>query len=414
MKRNFAILFSFLLTAASRPQAQNLDYPQRTFLYEHAYTIHPDETFSRTSWEYIVPNINNKRIVLIGEFTHGSKEILEVRNDLIRFLHEKLGFDAIVFESGIGELAAADINRKQLNATQMTPVFPGGRRTREDRELMEYAKKSNISVAGFDVQRSGNSFVSILKNAARKQNLDTAFCSKLEERFGIIQRELADKKAVYDAVSAKTIQLVADYQKIHDQLSINKAGNFSREQLFSLKTIANRVRFLQYMLRFVNDRDLNSVYEARDSAMADNIRWLADSIYKNEKIIVVGHNFHIAKSNEHLTVMGGILRNYYPNDMYSLGVFAGSGSYADSSGKEIKMLPPDSANTDLKHIIARLGGFTSYLHIPENKVPGTEWLHQYIVVNDTFIDPAGSGKMIPAKQFDGLLLLKKVSFTRGF
>jgi hypothetical protein len=84
--------------------------------------------------------------------------------------------------------------------------------------------------------------------------------------------------------------------------------------------------------------------------------------------------------------MGEVLRTYYPNDMYSLGVFAGSGAYADNSGKETKMLPPDSLHTDIKHIIAQLKGFSGYLHIPEKKVKGTEWLHQYIIVNDTFID----------------------------
>ncbi len=409
MKRIFPILLSFLLAAAFTSHAQNLDYPQRSWLKDNAYTIHTDETMSRASWEYIVPHITDKRIVLIGEFTHGAKEISGLRNDLVRFLHEQLGFNTILFESGTGELAVVDVNRKQLNATQMTLGFFGGWRTKENRELMEYVKAANISVAGFDVQRTGNSFKQLLKTNAGKYNMDTTFCSGLEDRYGIIQRELADKKAVYDSVRAKTVQLIADYQQAYSLLSGNKSGNFSREFLLTRRTITNRIRFLEYMLRFVKDKNWNSRWVARDSAMADNIRWLADSIYKNEKLVVVGHNYHIAKSNEHLTVMGEVLHTYYPTGMYSLGVFAGSGAYADNSGKETKMLPPDSIHTDLKHIIAQLKGFTNYLHIPEKNVNGTEWLHQYITVNDTFIDPGGSNKMILAKQFDGLLLLKKAS-----
>ncbi|HEY6506257.1 MAG TPA: erythromycin esterase family protein [Chitinophagaceae bacterium] len=409
MKRTLLLLISFLLTAALNLQAQTLDYPQRTFLRENAYTIHPDETFSKSSWDYLVPNITDKRIMMLGEFTHGAKEIFQLHNNLVRFLHEQLGFNTILFESGIGELAVVDINRKQLNGAQMTLGFFGGWRTKENRELMEYVKTNNISVAGFDVQRTGNSFKQLLKTTAHKYKIDTVFCAALEDRFGLIQRELSGGKAVYDSVNSKTWQLIADYQKIYGQLSGNRSGNFARDLLLSCRTIINRVRFLEYMLRFVKDRDWNSRWAARDSAMADNIRWLADSIYNNEKLLVIGHNFHIAKSNEKEKVMGEILREYYPGNTYSLGFFAASGAYADNAGKEIKMLPPDSAHADLKHIIAPFKGFTTYLHIPEKKVPGTEWLHQYIVVNDTFIDLGGSNKIILAKQFDGLLLLKKVS-----
>ncbi|MBL7737607.1 MAG: erythromycin esterase family protein [Chitinophagaceae bacterium] len=409
MKNNLPILALLFLLTASGSYAQQLDYPQRSWLKDNAYTIHPDETFGKASWEYIFPHINDKRIILIGEFTHGAKEISIVRNDLVRFLHEKLGFNTLLFEAGIGELAAVDINRQQLNAAQMTSGFYLNGRTKENRELMNYVKTNNMAIAGFDVQRSGNTFITVFKNTARKQNLDTAICSQLENSFTILDRELANRKAVYDSVSSKTLLLIAGYQQVYDQLSVNKAGNFSREHVFTLKTIASRIRFLQYKLRFVKDRDWNSAWEARDSAMADNIRWLADSVFKNEKLIILGHNFHIAKSNEQLTVMGGILRTRYPRQMYSLGVFAGSGSYADNYEKETKMLPPDSAGTDLKHIITLLPGFTSYLNIPANKVNGTDWLHKNIVVNDTFIDLNSSNKMILAKQFDGVLLLKKVS-----
>jgi erythromycin esterase len=408
MKKTPAVLFLCLLAAAAI-HAQTLDYPQRTYLRENAYTIYPDETYSRSSWEYIVPNISDKRIVLLGEFTHGAKEIFQVRNELIRFLHEKQGFNTILFESGIGELAAVDINRKQLNVAQMTLGFFGAWRNTAFKTLMDYAKINNMAVSGFDVERTGNSFKDILKTAARKQNIDTTFCNKLEERFGMIQQQLVDKKVVYDSVSTKTFQLIADYQQTYDLLSVNRPGNFGKDVMFSRRTITNRIRFLQYMLQFAKDKDWNSRRAAADAVMADNIRWLADSIYKNEKLIVIGHNFHIAKSNEHQKVMGEILHNLFPADTYSFGFFAGSGSYADDSGKETKMLPPDSAGIDFKHIIAPFKGFVTYLHIPETKLPGTEWLHQYVVVNDTFIDPGGSNKMIPAKEFDGLLFLKKVS-----
>lgn len=409
MKNILLLLVALLLLTASGSYAQQLDYSQRSWLKDNAYTIHPDETFSKASWEYIFPHINDKRIILVGEFTHGAKEIFLLRNELIRFLHEQLGFNTILFESGIGELAAADINRRQLNTVQMTAGFSDAWHSKENRDLVEYVKKNNISVAGFDAERTGNAFRKLFSTVAHTYDLDTAFCGTLEDRFSVIQRELADKKTVYDAVSPKTTTLITDYQKIYTQLSGNRSGNFSRELLLTRRTLINRIRYLEYMLRFVQNEDGNRRLAARDSVMAENTRWLADSIYKNEKLVVISHNFHIAKHNDPSAVMGELLCHYYPGNTYSIGIFAGTGSYADNKGKEIKLLPPDTTSTDLKHIIALLPGFTSYLHIPENKVSGTDWLYKDVVVNDTFIDLNSANKMILARQFDGVLLLKKVS-----
>lgn len=74
-----------------------------------------------------------------------------------------------------------------------------------------------------------------------------------------------------------------------------------------------------------------------------------------------------------------------------------------------KSLTLYSTALDIKHIINGLPGFASFLEIPGGKNKGGDWLRRNIVVNDTFIDLSGSNSMVPAKQFDGLLFIKKVS-----
>ena len=69
--------------------------------------------------------VKNYKIVLLGEFNHGSKEIFLTRNELVKELHRKLDFDVILFESGIGEVGAIGIERELLSKEQMTNGFFG-------------------------------------------------------------------------------------------------------------------------------------------------------------------------------------------------------------------------------------------------------------------------------------------------
>ncbi|MEI9810656.1 MAG: erythromycin esterase family protein [Bacteroidota bacterium] len=407
--RRIVHMLAALLILSEDSGGQVVPPQQLSFLGENAKPVCTDEKVLNTQWDYIIKYVKDKKIILIGEPNHGSKEIFLLRNDLVQFLHEKLGFNAILFESGIGELSVADLNREELSAAQMTYGFFSGWRTKEFRDLMEYVKSENIHISGFDSQRTGNSFSQLLTGIAKRKNMDTDFYNTIEERYGQTQRELSNTKAIYDSVQPKTVQLIADYRRIHALLMENNAAGYSAALAFSLRTIMNRIDYLQYMLRFIKDHNWNNRWAARDAAMADNIKWLADTVYKNEKLIIVAHNYHVARYNENEQVMGEMLVPWFDKEMYAIGIFAGAGVYADNAGKEKKIVAPDSANLDIKHIISSLPAFASYLTIPKKKDKGSGWLYEDITVNDTFIDLKGSDKMILAKHFDGLLLVKKIS-----
>ncbi len=384
---------------------------QMNFLKRYSKTIYADSLGKQPKLSSLLPHVKGKKLILIGEFNHGSKEIFELRNSLIRYLHKETGARTILFESGIGELITADLNRSNISPSQMTNGLFGGWRTKEFVDLFAYVKSQDISIAGFDIQRTGRSFSTLLSRVVQDHKLDTLNTYNLESRFGLATRELTNKKAIYDTLKISTEKLILDYLKVKIELSTKITLGAPKDLLLVNQTVENRINYLSYMLQFLKDRDWSRRWAARDSAMANNVQWLVENIYKDYPIIVIGHNFHIGKYNKNETVMGEILKAKYNGDMYSIGVFAGSGSYSDNNGKEIKMTPPDSIGLDIKHIITNLHE-AAFLDIPDKLIKGSEWLNQDITINDTFIDLKNTNNLILSKTFDGLILLKKVSPTK--
>lgn len=398
----------YLLIVATATSGQILTDRENHWLRKNAKGI-CGEVLSEPDWAYLLPGLKNKKIILLGEFTHGAKEIFQLRNSLIRYLHQKLGIKAILLESGIGELIEADIYKDRMTPGQMINGLFGGWRTKEWVELMDYVKTEKISIAGFDVQRTAGSFSTILTGLAARFQIDSLYYSDIETRYGVLARELINRKTVYDSVKTTTLQLIADYKALLEKLAAVAPGEKNREMLFTRATIGNRISYLSYMLDFVRDKDWNKKWAARDAAMAANIEWLRDNYDGDQPIIIIAHNFHIAKWNKNESTMGELLKEKWGDEMFALGVFAGAGWYHENGGNEVKMLSPDSTGMDIKHIITKLKGKANFIAIPSVKRKASGWLDKKIVVNDTFIDLKNSNEMVLSMSFDGLLLLREVS-----
>nr|HMQ62293.1 hypothetical protein [Flavilitoribacter sp.] len=168
------MLFAFAIACfTGSVRGQPLNENQTEFLARSLVTICPGGSLSETDWHALTPLLKDKRIVLIGEFNHGSKEVFLLRNSLIRYLHENLGFNTVLFESGIGELALPNLQMDNLSPKQMTFGFFGGWRTLEFRELMGFIRAEKMTVAGFDVQRTGGSFRQLLIETAAETGMDS-------------------------------------------------------------------------------------------------------------------------------------------------------------------------------------------------------------------------------------------------
>ena len=163
------------------------------------------------------------------------------------------------------------------------------------------------------------------------------------------------------------------------------------------------------MLEWQQSKNYQERWDARDSTMADNVIWLINNFFPNDKVIVIAHNFHIAKYNKKQEVMGEVLKATYGDAMYSLGVFASKGSFNNNSGEKEDMSVPENTRLDIKHIINALSGDVNFLDIPKTEGKFDRWLFSDIIVNDTFITLSGDNEMNLSKHFDGLLLIDEIS-----
>lgn len=403
-----ALLLLSLFSLSLYLQGQTLSKEESLFIKKHADLLSRDRNFTKIDWNPVLKDVKEADIVLLGEANHGSKEIFQLRNSLIKSLHSKLDFEVILFEAGIGEMIVPNLRKADMDAKALTKGFFSIWQTRAFEDLMDYVKKEEIEIAGFDVQRSGRSFRYLLQEAAGQALIPKLYYEDIEDRFGAVAKDLTQRKP-YDQVQENTEKLIADYQKLYKDLARKSPNKGTQKFELIQRVLENRMAYLSYFLHFVKTKDWNKRWADRDSLMAENIKWLSEHIYPGKKLIVIGHNFHIAKYNEKEEVMGEKLVEIFGDKIQSVGIFPRSGSYAGNYREQKEIESSDSKSLDLKDVMAEIDAYASYLKIPKNPKKGSDWLFKKIKVEDTFINLSGDKTMNLSLHFDSLIFVEEVS-----
>src|SRR5450631_1268156 len=104
-----AVLHSGIATGPSqsgKPDIQRLSDTLPPFQKDLSVirSIEPADT-DFSDLEGLAAAIGNSRIVLLGEQTHGEASTFLAKTRIIHFLHEKMGFNVLAFESGFYDCA---------------------------------------------------------------------------------------------------------------------------------------------------------------------------------------------------------------------------------------------------------------------------------------------------------------------
>jgi erythromycin esterase len=360
--------------------------------------------------EFLRPLLAGRRLVQLGESGHGVREFDLAKVRLIRFLHERLGFDVIAFESGLYECHEAGRAAAQAEPleTMRGCIFQVWH-TQEVLPLFAYLRQRAstdrpLTLAGFDSQLSGS-----MRIAARRAELfrdvvaavDTAYARRV---YSLDSSYLAHHAAAggaqasqYQAwVGANQAMLVAGYDSLARFLERNEAALLraspSRPDRPLLAKQAAR-SMVPYVQQTAGTGDIH----VRDRAMADNITFLLRELYPDRKVIVWAHNSHIRHNGQATTYgpgnsMGHWVSERHRSEMYSVGLYMYRGSAADNS-RRVYPVSPVGANT-LEAVLNRPR--LRYLFVDmlgRTQGPGTSWmfaplgLREWGVVGNTYQTP---------------------------
>lgn len=306
MKSTYTFLMLFLLTRLLYGQDNSIQkIVAKNFHKINSINYNSNDD---SDLDEIAKAIGDSKIVMLGEQDHGDAPSFMAKTRLIQYLHEKMGFDVLAFESdfwGLNSLWDSRENNDTFSIGQVQDnVYTVWSWCAQAQNVFHYIDscldtENPLIVTGFDVRHSlpfsQNLYLTSLKEFVQS---DKAFQSNLEEReeFFKIAKNLITKE--YDSnVGKKKKEFFISYI---DNTSLKIEDIFWKQEFENLKGCA-----------------LNSWYHgsiknniARDEYMGKNLLWLYHHKYAGKKIIVWAHNAHIAKNTQLVTKLSKLPEPY--------------------------------------------------------------------------------------------------------
>jgi erythromycin esterase-like protein len=296
--------------------------------YKHSIKSISMEYTDNSDLKVLNAVLKDNRIIMLGENVHSDGATMQAKSRLIKYFHENLGYNVVLYETG--QYDTWIMNEEMKNHSLKVPsasigglgLFDFWWDNRETQPLINYYQKtktsaSPIEVGGFDIQFSGIELydrrAKLLRDFLSKNSIDL-------KPFPLLNKNLNQiSNFIYKGFAGRT-------------LSGNQKKDFLNEitrleEVVSKleKTSENRI-YTRYLHDMRNNFDKAWKYESgsmqsmhfRDSLMAKNLIYQIDSVYQGQKIIVWCANLHTFASrySKDYLPLGAYIKSKYGKSSY--------------------------------------------------------------------------------------------------
>jgi len=317
----------------------------------------------------------NKRVVILGEASHGDGATFLAKSRLIQFLHREMGFDVLAFESGFYDcwkawqrIEAGD----DPAAAFRQSVFPIWTRSAQLQPLIAYfaaAARSPrpLELSGIDPQFTGEMSQRFLLGELVKVAEDAGlpgdeFAARVTEPLtNLVEGRYETGDIPPAAARTEFLKAIAGLAE-----RLRKAGgDLPEKELWprfaeSLRPFATTSWSTNWKRPVMEDPEN---YAVRDRLMGEQLAWLARHRFAGRKIVVWTHSGHAFREVDEIEVqsdvhtrlyrtfqpMGAVARRELGDELYSVAILAYQGQY-QGRGQPIQLLrPTDGSLEDLLH-----------------------------------------------------------------
>ncbi|HET6892029.1 MAG TPA: erythromycin esterase family protein [Pyrinomonadaceae bacterium] len=372
--------------------------------------------------------IGNTRIVVLGEQSHGDGATFLAKARLVKFLHERMGFDVLAWEGGLFNCHDMDGAVRDptvpIDEAMRRGLYPIWAMSAQVRPVFEYARAvaatdRPLEMIGFDHQFSGTGSIT------RWRDTLIGFIDKVDRTIlpdGLRSSLLNDPRNIVFKPDSKAadIRLVAEKWKalpeVFDKARAKlESTHGAREVALMRRTVDDALLSLEGLARF---RDAKGEFRPadnnlRDQRMGENLVWLANERYKNRRIIVWAAAFHTLHepssiklgpdasfSYDGVITMGQVAGKALKNAIYTIGFTAAEGKAGTvTGGPTLDLKPP--ADGSFEDLCLAVGH--RFLFVNLRTLPAAHWLRSPVKAGLLNYSPIETDW---TRQMDGLVFTR--------
>lgn len=367
----------------------------------------------------LAPYLADRRIVQLGESGHGVAEFNKAKVRLIKFLHEVMGFNVIAFESALFECFYTNEHVSSLTPHDMmvNSIF-GVWHTWEVLPLFEYIKEvrkagTPLTLAGFDIQVSSSKGVSHRPEFLRRllNGVDTDFADHVYD----VDSQFISNYNDADYIRENKAALIAEYESIADFIDEHRQELVASSHGDpSVPAVARQIAWSVTMnieeMSAYHEGLLVQAYEVRDKNMAENVKFLVNELYPEDKIIIWAHNLHISHDRRSMpgwsaNSMGKWIVESYRPELYTIGLYMYRGKAAWNTREVYEITPV--AKGSIESVLYRTRRKHCFVDmLGRERDEGNSWMFELV-----------TGKywgrtdwpLVPRNQYDAILFIDTVN-----